>query len=482
MKSDQDDLISVIIPFYNEKIYFDDCINSVLNQSYKNLEIIIINDGSDQICFDQLNQLAEKFPKLINVFHKKNEGVASARNYGIKKASGKYISFIDADDRWLPNKIEHQIEIIKKKNLKFIHGSYFILDSEERVMGKFLSNKISYSELMKSCDIGLSTVMLCSNLAKENLFPNITTKEDYVCWLRIIKKISYLHGDIDVVTFYRRKKNSLSSNITTKFLNAFKVYHIYEKVGFFLSLIYTLRLSIYYIFKENLIRYKNLYPIKFNYIVDFQKLNFDKSFILVALNMASLSYTNLLYGNCKNIIFWIDGVCARFVIKNYSKTAGRKIIEKISVPENINNIILCGNKSDNQINYLKSKLKREVEFIELPFFKNLYDTSKYKLNIKDNSLIILNIATPKQEIIANNILKNNYKKKIFILCLGGGIAMASGEEEVVPEKFEKMNLEWLWRLRTDTFFRLKRLTKTAFVFFIKKSFNYFKKINFIELN
>jgi len=482
MKSDQDDLISVIIPFYNEKIYFDDCINSVLNQSYKNLEIIIINDGSDQIYFDQLNQLAEKFPKLINVFHKKNEGVSSARNYGIKKASGKYICFIDADDRWLPNKIEHQIEIIKKKNLKFIHGSYFILDREERILGKFLSNKISYSELMKSCDIGLSTVMLCSNLAKENLFPNITTKEDYVCWLKIIKKISYLYGDSVAVTFYRKRKNSLSSSFITKFLNAFRVYYIYEKVGIFLSLTYTFRLSIYYILKEHLIRNKNLYPIKFNYILDFEKLNFNKSFVLVALNMASLSYTNLLYNNYKNIIFWIDGVCAKFVIKNYNKTAGRKIIEKINLPETINNVFLCGNKSDNQINYLKSKLKKEVEFIELPFFKSLYDTSKYKFNIKDNSLIILNIATPKQEIIANTILKNNYEKKIFILCLGGGVAMAAGEEEVVPEKIEQMNLEWLWRLRKDTFYRLKRLTKTAFVFFIKKSFNYFKKIKFTELN
>ena len=90
-----------------------------------------------------------------------------------------------------------------------------------------------------------------------------------------VKKISYLHGDSDVVTFYRRRKNSLSSNFITKFLNAFKVYYLYEKVGIFLSLIYTLRLSIYYIFKENLIRNKNLYPIRFNYIVDFEKLNFD---------------------------------------------------------------------------------------------------------------------------------------------------------------------------------------------------------------
>ena len=482
MISEQEDLVSVIIPFYNEEFYFDDCINSVLNQSYKNLEIIIINDGSDQVYSDQLNQLAEKFPKLIKVFHKKNGGVSSARNLGINKASGKYISFIDADDSWLPNKIEHQIKIMKKKNLKFIHGSYFILNKEERILGKFISTQLEYPELMKSCDIGLSTVMLCSNLAKENLFPNITTKEDYVCWLKIVKQISYLYGDSVVVTFYRRTENSLSSNFITKFINAFKVYYLFEKAGIYLSLIYTFRLSIYYIVKENIIRNKNLYPIKFNYIIDFEKLNFDKSFILVALNMASLSYTNLLYTNCKNIIFWLDGVCAKFMIKNYHKTAGRKVIEKINLPETINNIYLCGKKSDKQIDYIKSKFKKEVEFIELPFFKNLYQTAKFKSNIKDNSLIILNISTPKQEIIANNILKNNNEKKIFILCLGGGVAMAAGEEKIVPETIEKMNLEWMWRLRTDTLFRLKRLAKTAFIFFIKKFFNYFKKLKFTELN
>ena len=482
MKSDQDDLVSVVIPFYNEKIYFDDCINSVLNQSYKNLEIIIVNDGSDQIYAEKLNQLSEKFPKLINILHKKNEGVSSARNLGIKKANGKYISFIDADDSWLPNKIEHQIKIIKKKNLKFIHGSYFIIDQEDRILGKFLPTQLDYEKLMKSCDIGLSTVMLCSKLAKENLFPKITTKEDYVCWLKIVKKISYLNSDSVAVTFYRRKSNSLSSNFLTKLLNAFKVYYLFEKVGIFFSLIYTLRLSIYYILKENLIRNKNLYPIKFNYITNFEKLKFDKSFILVALNMASLSYTNLLYNNCKDIIFWLDGVCARFIIKNFYKTAGRKIIEKINLPKNISNIYLCGNKSERQINYINSKFKREVEFIELPFFKNLYETTKFKFNIKDNSLIILNISTPKQEIIANNFLKNNSEKKLFILCLGGGVAMAAGEEKIVPERIEKMNLEWIWRLRTDTIFRLKRLTKTAFVFFYKKLFSYFKKIKFTQLN
>ena len=104
------------------------------------------------------------------------------------------------------------------------------------------------------------------------------------------------------------------------------------------------------------------------------------------------------------------------------------------------------------------------------------------MNLNNNSLVILNISTPKQEIIAKNLLSFNHDKKIFIFCLGGGVAMAAGEENIVPEKIENLNLEWLWRLRTDTFFRLKRLIYTASIFFYKKIYNYFKKVIFEELN
>ena len=127
-------------------------------------------------------------------------------------------------------------------------------------------------------------------------------------------------------------------------------------------------MSIYYLFKENLIRNKNLYPINFNYLLDFKKLNYERSFILVALNMASLSYMSLLYQNYKNVIFWIDGVCAKFIIKNYIKTAGRKVIENITVPKNIENIYLCGKRSEKQLNYIQNTLNRKIKFIELPFF------------------------------------------------------------------------------------------------------------------
>ena len=95
--------------------------------------------------------------------------------------------------------------------------------------------------------------------------------------------------------------------------------------------------------------------------------------------------------------------------------------------------------------------------------------------------MLINISTPKQEIVAKNLLKNNSSKKIYIFCLGGGIAMAAGEEKVVPEIIEKLNLEWLWRLKSDTLFRLKRLIRTGSVFLFKKIFKYFNKINFREL-
>ncbi|WP_440910824.1 glycosyltransferase [Candidatus Pelagibacter sp.] len=482
MKLENQDLVSIIIPFFNEEHYFDDCIQSVLNQTYQNLEIIIIDDGSNKKFYKKLRELKQKYPNKINLFHKQNEGVSSARNLGIKEASGKYISFLDADDFWFPNKIEHQLNVIKEKNLDFIHCSYYIIDTQEKIIGKFLSKPLNYHKLIKSCDIGLSTVMMSAKISKENLFPDITTKEDFVCWLNIVKKINILHGDDEALVMYRKKNKSLSSNFLLKFINAFKVYNVYEKFNFLKSIQNTIRLSFHFLLKEYRIRFKNIYPIKFKYILDFNRLKFDKSFIFVALNMASLSYINLLYLDSKNIIFWIDGVCSKFIIKNYKKTAGRKIIEKLHVPNEIKNFYLCGKESKNQINYIQSKFKRGVNFIKLPFFQNIFETSKFRINIDDNSIVFLNISTPKQEIIAKNILRFNKNKKIFIFCLGGGLAMAAGEEEIVPDKIESLNLEWLWRLKTDTFFRLKRLFYTASIFFYKKISNFFKKIIFEELN
>ena len=482
MQSSQNELVSIIIPFYNEKNYFEECIESVLNQTYLNYEIIIINDGSDKIFEEKLENLQSKNPEKIKVFNKKNEGVSLARNLGIQKSEGEYIAFLDADDSWLPDKLQHQINIIKKKKIEFIHGSYFVVDESEKFAGKFIAKNLNYEKLIKSCDIGLSTVLIKSDLIKRHVFEKISTKEDYVCWLSIIKEIKVLYGDEKVVTKYRNRKGSLSSNILIKFSNAFKVYNIYENKNLIYSIYYTLGLSIYWIFKTFKIIYVNPDKIQFKYILETREISFENSFILSALNMASLSNMNLFYLNNKETIFWLDGYCAKYLIKNYKKKPGRMIINEFELPQFIKKIYLCGNESLAQINYLEKKFNKKINFVKVPFFKKLEDIKNYKIDIDDISLVVINISTPKQEVLANQILKNNIGKKIFILCLGGGVSMVCGEEKVVPERIEKMNLEWLWRLRTNTFFRLKRLLSTSFIFFLKLITNFYKKFEFKNFN
>jgi len=252
------DLISVIIPFYNDFKYFERCISSVLSQRYKNIEIIIINDGSEPYYKKKLNtfeRIKNNKIKIINL--KFNQGVSHARNTGIKNAKGKFIAFLDSDDEWKPDKLIYQLNIMKKNNLQFIHGSYNIIDENNNLLGKMIAKKLNYTSLINSCDIGLSTVMIKADICKKIKFQKITTKEDYVYWLALAKLIPNLNGYSKTVTLYRKRENSLSSSLITKFINAYKVYNKYENFNLFYSFYLVIRLSISHIFKERSLK-KNL--------------------------------------------------------------------------------------------------------------------------------------------------------------------------------------------------------------------------------
>ena len=250
MSKSREDLVSVIIPFYNNYKYFQKCISSVKSQTYKNIEIIIINDGSDINLKKKLDSLKKIKNIKIKIIHlKSNRGVSFARNVGIQNAKGKLIAFLDSDDEWKPNKLVYQINIMKKNNLKFIHGSYKIIDERNKILGKMIARNMDYSNLLKSCDIGLSTVVISSDICKKIKFQKISTKEDYTYWLRIAKILPKLSGYSKIVTIYRRRENSLSSSLETKFKNAYKVYHKFENFNLFYSMYLVLRLSVNYILK-----------------------------------------------------------------------------------------------------------------------------------------------------------------------------------------------------------------------------------------
>lgn len=125
----QDELVSIIIPVYNKEKYLERCLNTVCSQSYSNVEIILINDGSTDKSLDICNKYIENDSR-IRIINQENSGVSSARNIGIKEASGRYISFVDADDYVEPNYIEELVRGIKKYNVDFVQCGTIINDEK----------------------------------------------------------------------------------------------------------------------------------------------------------------------------------------------------------------------------------------------------------------------------------------------------------------------------------------------------------------
>ena len=136
---------------------------------------------------------------------------------------------------------------MEKNNISFSHTSYHVINSNNKIISSRLARKkIIFQDLITSCDIGLSTVILNSSLLNRNklLFPKIKTKEDYVLWLQVVKKIKTIRGLDIKLSYYRKTKGSLSSNKLLSLINGYKVYRNYMNYGVIKSLLYLFILSI----------------------------------------------------------------------------------------------------------------------------------------------------------------------------------------------------------------------------------------------
>ncbi|ACP53362.1 MAG: glycosyltransferase [Rickettsia africae] len=192
-----DTKVSVIIPVYNRINWAIEAIESVLIQTHKNFEILIIDDGST----DDISELTAicKKDKRIKYFHKKNEGPAAARNLGIKNAIGKYIAFLDSDDLFYKDKIEIQLKFMEENNFIFSHTSYQKINEKGKYIESVHSGLFSgnvFPQVIQTCPIAMPTVMGTLTLFQANLFPeNIRSGEDCCSWISIASKNSI--GGID---------------------------------------------------------------------------------------------------------------------------------------------------------------------------------------------------------------------------------------------------------------------------------------------
>ena len=247
------DLVSIIIPYYRKKPFFEKTIDSINSQTYKNFEIILIYDDNNRSDLLFVKKVLKKIKNKKIIVNKKNLGVGISRNRGINKSKGKFLSFIDADDVWNRDKLKKQIKFMKKNSLDFSYSDYSIINEKGILIKKIKSPKtIKFKNLLFSCDIALSSVTIRSKLLRSEKFSNIKTKEDYLLWLKLSQKNIKMMGIRENLIFWRKTNNSLSSSIVQKFKDAFLVYNKYLKLNFLVSIVLIFFLSINSIIKRYL--------------------------------------------------------------------------------------------------------------------------------------------------------------------------------------------------------------------------------------
>lgn len=218
------DLVSVITPVYNGENWISECIKSVQNQTYKNWEMIIVDDCST----DSTRKVIQKalFDERIRLYtNSENKGVSFSRNIAISNAKGRYIAFLDADDVWLPQKIERQLSFMKDNDFIFTFTGYKMFANNKIISEIKVPPIIDYKNYLKNTIIGCLTVMI-DRLYIQDFRCQEGSLEDVKTWMFLLKNYCSAYGLNESLALYRVTDNSASSN---KLKNAFLYYQCLKK-------------------------------------------------------------------------------------------------------------------------------------------------------------------------------------------------------------------------------------------------------------
>ena len=216
--------VSVIVPVYNVENYLENCINSVIAQTYQNIEIILVDDGSPDECPAICDEYAKKDSR-IKVIHKENGGLSDARNAGIQQAKGKYITFIDSDDDVLAEYIEYMYKLLVKNNTKMAIATHTVVSKKKRInFGEGYTEKILTTEECLDrmlCDQGFSisawAKLYSKELFNEVRFPKGKLNEDNGTTYKLVlqcDKIAY--GNKSIYNYHKRENSITTSKFNLK--------------------------------------------------------------------------------------------------------------------------------------------------------------------------------------------------------------------------------------------------------------------------
>lgn len=219
-----DGLVSVVIPMYNSSSYITPTIKSALNQTYNNIEVLVVDDCSNDNSVEVVNNLAKEDSRLRCVPQEKNQGAAVARNRGIKEAKGQYIAFLDSDDLWAEDKIEKQVALMKAKDAAFVYCAYdWVDENDTQIKSKVkIKERVRYKDLLTKTYICTPAAIYDRNVIGDVEMPLRRTGQDYAFWMVLLEKTD-AYGIDEALVHVRRRSGSLSKN---KFQNLKDIWEV----------------------------------------------------------------------------------------------------------------------------------------------------------------------------------------------------------------------------------------------------------------
>lgn len=247
LKEKDGPLVDIILPNYNKGQYLEEAISSVINQTYKNWQLYIIDDNSTDNSLEILNKFSDiKKIKIIKL--NKNKGPSFCRNYAMRISNSSYISFIDSDDTWFNQKLMLQINFMKNNNFQFTYTDYvpFFEKNKNKKFKKrtFLKDHFDYNMFTRNSSINTTTMIIKRSILSHHRFRKIKLCEDYLFKCQILKDNNIARKLNESLAYYRILNKSRSSQ---RLKNIYWLWHInkvFNKMNFFNNFISVLFISI----------------------------------------------------------------------------------------------------------------------------------------------------------------------------------------------------------------------------------------------
>lgn len=231
-------IVSIITPAYNAENFICETIQSILQQTYKDWELLIVDDCSTDNTHILAKDYAEQDARIRVLRPKKNGGVAAARNFGLEHAKGDYIAFLDSDDLWKPEKLEKQLAFMKDKDCVLSYTDFQKFNSDDGSLGKVMRcpKRMRANDILKNTAIGCLTVMVDKRQCGDFRMPPLNHTEDNCTWYEILKRTKQVaNNQGEVLSLYREGNASLTKNKGKSARQQWETYRNYFNFSFLKS-------------------------------------------------------------------------------------------------------------------------------------------------------------------------------------------------------------------------------------------------------